>query len=72
LLILELEINHLSYFLVSAFQELNVILSNKKEVNVATNGDRESIVDPEAVIKKLKEKNSSLEERYILEIFIHF
>jgi hypothetical protein len=54
--------NHLSYFLVSAFQE----------VNVTTNGDRESIMDPEAVIKKLKEENSSLEERYILEMFIHF
>lgn len=62
LLILELEMNHLSYFLVSAFQE----------VNVTTNGDRESIMDPEAVIKKLKEENSSLEERYILEMFIHF
>jgi len=62
LLILELEINHLSYFLVSAFQE----------VNVTTNGDGESIMDPEAVIKKLKEENSSLEERYILEMFIHF
>ncbi|KXG30181.1 protein MICRORCHIDIA 7 [Sorghum bicolor] len=47
-------------------KELNVILSNKKEVNVATNGDRESIVDPEAVIKKLKEKNSSLEERIFM------
>ncbi|XP_066331521.1 protein MICRORCHIDIA 4-like isoform X4 [Miscanthus floridulus] len=37
-----------------------------KEVNVTTDGDGESIMDPEAVIKKLKEENSSLEERILM------
>ncbi|XP_066327359.1 protein MICRORCHIDIA 4-like isoform X5 [Miscanthus floridulus] len=37
-----------------------------KEVNVTTNGDGESIMDPEAVIKKLKEENSSLEDRILM------
>ncbi|AQK59142.1 Protein MICRORCHIDIA 7 [Zea mays] len=37
-----------------------------KQVNATTNGDRESIVDPEAIIKKLKEENSSLKERILM------
>ncbi|KAF8689602.1 hypothetical protein HU200_041744 [Digitaria exilis] len=34
-----------------------------KEANVAANEDGQSIVDPEAVIKQLKDENSSLKER---------
>ncbi|CAN6238110.1 unnamed protein product [Urochloa humidicola] len=37
-----------------------------KETNVATNGDKQSVVDPEAVIKQLKEENSSLKERILI------
>ncbi|CAN6272646.1 unnamed protein product [Urochloa humidicola] len=37
-----------------------------KETNVATTGDKQSVVDPEAVIKQLKEENSSLKERILI------
>ncbi|CAO2038394.1 unnamed protein product [Urochloa humidicola] len=37
-----------------------------KETNVATNGDKQSVVDPEAVIKQLKEENSLLKERILI------
>ncbi|WVZ76084.1 hypothetical protein U9M48_024086 [Paspalum notatum var. saurae] len=37
-----------------------------KEANVLKNGDGQSIVDPEAVIKQLKEENLSLKERILM------
>uniref|UniRef100_A0A0A8YXQ2 Uncharacterized protein n=1 Tax=Arundo donax TaxID=35708 RepID=A0A0A8YXQ2_ARUDO len=39
-----------------------------KEANMRSNWNEESIVDHEAVIKQLKDENSSLKERQMLEV----
>ncbi|CAL4887944.1 unnamed protein product [Urochloa decumbens] len=40
--------------------------SKETNVTITTNRDEQSIVDPEAVIKQLKEENSSLKERILM------
>ncbi|KAF8743545.1 hypothetical protein HU200_013553 [Digitaria exilis] len=42
---------------------IHLFIFNGPTTNVAANEDGQSIVDPEAVIKQLKDENSSLKER---------